>query len=324
MYHKLSATDDGVGGAGVIKAQIQKGGRGRGTFDNGFYGGILFVKDLKQGTEKASKMLGHRLKTSQTAEQGPLVKQLYIAEQVSPAEEWYLAITIDRENYCPVIAISKKGGMNIEDIARESPDDVFTFPLAYGQGVNKEVLDSIQEQLSLSPTTTHNLKDILVPLWAIFKEKEAILLEVNPLALLPSQGFMPLDAKFTFDDAASSRQPELFALRDAEHEVAEEVEAEKYGLVYVRLEGNIGNVVNGAGLAMATNDAIGLHGGSSANFLDAGGQATKETMMQAFKIILADKRVTAILVNIYGGNVLRGIGNRISKLTGFKASLNAT
>ncbi|KAH8172175.1 ATP-grasp domain-containing protein [Sarocladium implicatum] len=292
---------ESLGGTGVIKAQILKGGRGQGTFDNGFHSGIHAVKIAEAGIEKASNMLGHRLRTAQTGLDGPVVKQLYIVEEVSPSEEWYLAITVDRENYCPVVIISKKGGGNIEEIARNSPGDVHTFPLNYNEGVDKQVLDTIQHQLSLSPSITHSLKDILQPLWSIFKEKDATLLELNPLALLPSQTFLPLDAKFTFDDASARRQSALFALRDAEHEVSEEVEAEKYGLVYVRLEGNIGNVVNGAGLAMATNDAIGLHGGKSANFLDAGGQATKETMMQAFRIILADERVTAILVNIYGG-----------------------
>lgn len=278
-----------------------KGGRGQGIFDNGLQSGIQRATSMEQGSEVSSKVLGNRLKTAQTAHGGPVVKRLYVAEQVKPKEEWYLAITIDRERYCPVLIISKKGGGNIDTIARESPADVFTFPISYSDGITPEVVDAVQQRVELSTTALTSLQDTLKSLWSIFTEKDATLLELNPLALLPSDTFMPLDAKFTFDDAAAKRQPDLFQMRDAEHEIAEEVEAEKFGLVYVRLDGNIGNVVNGAGLAMATNDAVELHGGASANFLDAGGQATKETMIQAFRIILADERVKVILVNIYGG-----------------------
>lgn len=288
----------------MVKAQVLKGGRGKGTFNNGFEGGIRHITSATEGAEVASKMLGHRLKTPQTTYGGPVVKQLYVAEKVTPKEEWYVAITIDRERYCPVLVISKKGGRNIETIARESPGEVFTFPLVYGDGITAGVLESVAQRLSLSDATRRSLQKILDPLWSIFSEHDATLLELNPLALLPSDTFMPLDAKFTFDDGAARRQPELFSMRDAEHEIEEEVAAEKFGLVYVRLEGNIGNVVNGAGLAMATNDAIGLHGGASANFLDAGGQATKETMIEAFRIVLADERVRAILVNVYGGTCI--------------------
>jgi succinyl-CoA synthetase beta subunit len=246
-------------------------------------------------------MLGHYLRTAQTAKGGPLVKRVYVVEEMTPKEEWYLAITVDRERYCPVLVLSKGAGGSIESIARESPGEVFTFPLHYDSGFTEDILNSIQQRLSISTTALASLQGILKPLWAIFTGKDATLLELNPLALLPSDTFTPLNAKFTFDDAAARRQPELFGMRDAEQEIAEEVEAEKFGLVYIRMDGNIGNVVNGAGLAMATNDAIGLHGGTSANFLDAGGQATKETMIQAFRIILADERVKTILVNIYGG-----------------------
>lgn len=286
----------------MIKAQVlQGGGRGRGTFDSGLKGSIQRVTSAADGERVSAKMLGHSLRTSLTAYGGPVVRQLYVVEDISPKEEWYVAITIDRERYCPILILSKKGGIDIETISRQSPEDVITIPLQYDAGINAEVLRSLQEQLAIPGSALGSLEKTLKSLWTIFSEKDATLLELNPLALLSSDRFMPLGAKFTFDDAAARRQPELFAMRDAEHEVAEEVEAETYGLVYVRLDGNIGNVVNGAGLAMATNDAIGLHGGASANFLDAGGQATKETMIQAFRIILADERVKAILVNIYGG-----------------------
>ncbi|KAL2204748.1 hypothetical protein CC79DRAFT_1398983 [Sarocladium strictum] len=292
---------ESLGGSAIVKAQVLKGGRGQGTFDNGLQGGVQRVTSVEHGSDLSSIMLGSRLETAQTAYGGPVVKQLYVAEQIKPKEEWYLAITIDRERYCPVLIISKKGGGEIETIARESPADVFTFPIDYSDGITQEVVDAVQQRVGISSTALASLQDTVKSLWSIFTEKDATLLELNPLALLPSDTFTPLDAKFTFDDAAAKRQPELFKLRDAEHEIAEEVEAEKFGLVYVRLEDNIGNVVNGAGLAMATNDAVELHGGASANFLDAGGQATKETMIQAFRIILADERVKVILVNIYGG-----------------------
>lgn len=207
-------------------------------------------------------------------------------------------MTIDRENYCPAIIVSNS--------RRDSHDPGAIVPFQLSTGITPEVLSHIYSHMSLSPSTPSNLADLLRSLFAIFKEKDATLLEVGRLALLSSESgegsnFSCLDASFSFDDASRRRQKALFALRDTGQEVQEEVEAEKYGLVYVRMDGDIGNVVNGAGLAMATNDAIGLYGGKSANFLDGGGQATKETMVKAFGIIMADERVKVILVNIYGG-----------------------
>lgn len=246
-------------------------------------------------------MLGHHLKTAQTIGKGVAVKQVYVAETVKYEEEWYLALTIDRENYTPAIILSKTGGVDIETMAKEHPEKLFMFPFQISSGITSSLTVEIAKRLGLEPRESQNLEHILKGLYNIFVEKDATLLEVNPLVRSADGTLTCLDAKFSFDNAAEKRQKDLFALRDKEHEIAEEVDAEKYGLVYVRMDGNIGNVVNGAGLAMATNDAIGLHGGASANFLDAGGQATKETMQQAFAIIMRDERVKTIFVNIYGG-----------------------
>lgn len=251
--------------------------------------------------EAAARLLGASLGESPAPPPGhggasATANKVYVAEAVQPQREWYLAVTIDRENYTPAIVLS--------DSPHSSP--VATIPFRLSAGITPEVLSQVYSHMSLSPDASSNLPAILQSLFAIFKEKDATLLEVGRLALLSSEdagggSFACLDASFTFDDASRGRQRELFALRDTEQEVSEEVEAEKYGLVYVRMDGDIGNVVNGAGLAMATNDAIGLYGGKSANFLDGGGQATKETMVKAFGIIMADERVKVILVNIYGG-----------------------
>lgn len=202
-------------------------------------------------------------------------------------------MAIDRENYSPVILLAKDG-TSIGSQAQR-------FHFGLSEGITTRLIQVIAKSLQTTPEETTQLQNILQGLYKIFVEKDATHLEINPLGRTPTQRLLAIDSNFTIDDAASKRQKDLFDLRDTTHEVAEEVEAEKYGLVYVRMDGNIGNVVNGAGLAMATNDAIGLYGGASANFLDAGGQATKETMQQAFRIILNDERVKSILVNIYGG-----------------------
>lgn len=210
-------------------------------------------------------------------------------------------MTIDRENYCPAVLVSKHGGKDIQTIVRDHPESVQTFDFGLTEGVTSDLVAAVAGAMQIDSTQTSNLRDVLKSMHSIFVAKDATMLEVTSLAREKDGRFVALDSNFTFDDDASKRQEDLFALRDKDQEVKDEVEAEKYGLVYVRMDGNIGNVVNGAGLAMATNDAIGLAGGNSANFLDAGGQATKETMMQAFSIILRDERVKVILVNIYGG-----------------------
>ncbi|KAH8667710.1 hypothetical protein BGZ61DRAFT_498225 [Ilyonectria robusta] len=285
----------------VLKPQILKGGRANGIFDNGLKGGIQVAETAVAGQEIAAKMFGQWLKTKQTTTDGIKVNQIYVAESIEHDDEWYLALTLDRENYTPVVIVSKKGGVDIETLANENPDELHSFKFSLTSGITAELVSRISECLKLPPKEMESLRKTLTGLYNLFVAKDATLLEINPLARSSNGMFTCLDAKFTFDTAAEKRQKELFALRDREKEVEEELEAEKHGLIYIKMDGNIGNVVNGAGLAMATNDAIFDHGGTSANFLDAGGQATKETMQKAFEIILRDERVKTILVNVYGG-----------------------
>ncbi|KAF2480734.1 ATP-grasp domain-containing protein [Neohortaea acidophila] len=293
-----------LGGKCVVKSQVLKGGRGKGRFDSGLQGGIQVVDDASSAEKLAAQMLGHRLITKQTDEKGLSVNKLYVAETIKYDDEWYLAMTIDRENYSPAIIVSKAGGMDIETVAKEHPDQLLTFHFSISQGITPDLVKRLSSALKTSEKETKNLETILTRMHKVFTAKDATLLEINPLVRSSDGNFTCLDAKFSFDDAASPRQKELFALRDSddiEQDQSTEMEAKEYDLVYIRLDGNIGNVVNGAGLAMATNDAIAYHGGSSANFLDAGGQATQQTMQKAFEIILRDERVKCILVNIYGG-----------------------
>ncbi|KAL0942742.1 succinyl-ligase [Colletotrichum truncatum] len=242
---------------------------------------------------------------TETGGSGLSINKIFVAEDMKLHEEWYLAMTFDRENYCPVIIVRRNDGADVGSIPTNKTQKFHTIKFALTKGVTPDVVDKVSDVMKNSSTEAQNLQTLLNGLYKIFTSKDATLLEVNSLVKSADGTFTCLNTKSTFDDASAKRQKDLFALRDSDHEVPEEVEAEKYGLVYVRMDGNIGNVVNGAGLAMATNDAIALHGGTSANFLDAGGQATKETMVKAFEIILRDTRVKAILVNIYGG-ITRG------------------
>ncbi|EQK99324.1 succinyl-CoA synthetase beta chain [Ophiocordyceps sinensis CO18] len=221
---------------------------------------------------------------------------------------WYLAMTIDREIYGPVIVVSKRGGRDIGEIARRFPDSISTFHFGLSSGITPDVVADMSMRLGTRGRQAKNLKHLVEQMFDIFSRREATMLEINPLACSGDGTFTSISSRFVLDDAAAKRQPETFALGEASDEVSEvsdsdsdSVLAEKHGLVYVRMDGNVGNVVNGAGLAMATNDAISFEGGASANFLDAGGKATKETMQQALGIVTRDDRVKAILVNIYGG-----------------------
>ncbi|KAM0521299.1 hypothetical protein ACHAPE_002777 [Trichoderma viride] len=242
----------------------------------------------------ADKMLNRRVISDGISHQSITVNQILVSEVMAHQELWHLTMTIDRENYCPAIIISKQD----DNINTESSS---TFAFGFSQGITSDLVIQISEFLGVAADQVTNLDDILTKMYGIFREKDATLLEVAPLARLENGLFASLDARLVIDDDAAKRQPDIFRLRDTSQEVEDEVEAEKHNLVYIKMNGNIGNIVNGAGLAMATNDAIGLHGGTSANFLDAGGQATKETMIQAFGIVMADERVKAMLINIYGG-----------------------
>ncbi|KID74552.1 succinyl-CoA synthetase beta chain, partial [Metarhizium brunneum ARSEF 3297] len=290
-----------LGPACIIKAQVLGRGRAAGKFDNGLKSGIQAVSTPDQAEHVASKMLDQRLLTKDNGTDGHVVEKLYVAEAATYDSQWYLAMTIDRENYQPAIIVSKEGGVELDVLISERPDSLFTFGFGISEGITNALVQDIQQRLGTTDQETANLTHILTQLYSIFRDREATHLEINPLGRSLDGSFTSLNANFAFDKAAEHRQEEVSALRDKAQEVPDEVEAEKHGLVYVRMDGNIGNVVNGAGLAMATNDAIGFHGGASANFLDAGGKATKDTMIQAFRIITRDERVKAILVNIYGG-----------------------
>jgi succinyl-CoA synthetase beta subunit len=257
-----------------------------------------------EAEEMASRMINQKLLTKNNGSHGHLVEKLYVAETAPHDSQWYLAMTIDRENYRPAVIISKTGGMDLDVLIQERPESLHSFNFGMSDGITDSLVREIEQTLGTTGIETENLNQILSQMYKIFVEREATHLEINPLGRSHDGTFTGLNASFTFDNAAEKRQAELFSLRDKTQEVQDEVEAEKHGLVYVRMSGNIGNVVNGAGLAMATNDAIGFHGGASANFLDAGGKATKDTMIQAFRIITRDERVKAILVNIYGGTYI--------------------
>ena len=211
-------------------------------------------------------------------------------------------MTVDRAKYSPGWILSKQGGTNIEASSKSQPDQLHKFWFKMSDGITADTVADVKKKMEFNQHESDNIADILRKLYKIFVEKDAMLLEINPLVRTNGR-FICLDAKFNFDNAAEQRQKDLFALRDKAQELSDELEAEKHGLVYVHLDGNIGNVVNGAGMAMATNDAVELYGGKSANFLNAGGKATAETMSAAFKIILGDPRVKVILVNIYGGGL---------------------
>lgn len=251
-------------------------------------------------------MLGHRLFTKQTSPDGLPVDKVYVVEQLNIGHEFYLAITTDRANACPLLVMSQGGGTGIEELAAKDPRAVVKVPLKYSEGVTAEIVALICERFALE-ADGDQLTTLLQRLFNFFKESDATLVEINPLIRESKTGrLICADSKVSIDNAASKRQSQTFALRDRSQEMAVELEAEKYGLVYIQLEGNIGCLVNGAGLAMATNDAVAHHGGKCANFLDGGGQATKETMVKAFELILSDKRVKTILVNIYGGKWCQG------------------
>lgn len=279
------------GGRCALKPQIPQASLTGGVFDSELKGTSQIVNGPGEAEDTAARILNHRLET------GSPVDRLFVAEVPEHADAGYLALTFDRERCCPVVLTSKRSGA---DVAKEHLRSV---PFSITKGITPDVVREVSDHLGASPTDKDNLSSILDGLYRVFTAKDATLIEINPLARSSSGGLTCLNANLTIDDAAARRQKDLFAQRDLSHEVPEEVEAERHGLAYVRMpgDGDVGCVVNGAGLAMATNDAVALHGGASANFLDGGGQATRETMVKAFEIVLRDERVRAVLVNIYGG-----------------------
>lgn len=287
----------------VIKAQVLAGGRGKGHFDNGFKGGVRIVYSPREAGILADQMIGHKLITKQTGERGRICNSVYIVERKFARREFYLAILMDRTNQAPVIVASSQGGMDIETVAKESPDAIITTPVDIHKGVTDEMAQKIAEQLGFSPQCIDKAKDTIVKLYKVFMEKDATQIEINPLSETSDHDVLCMDAKLTFDDNADFRQKEIFSWRDTTQEDADEVKAAESGLNFIKLDGDIGCLVNGAGLAMATMDIIKLNGGKPANFLDVGGGATPEAIKSAFDLITSDPKVTAIFVNIFGGIV---------------------
>ncbi|EQB51583.1 hypothetical protein CGLO_08857 [Colletotrichum gloeosporioides Cg-14] len=298
---EAEATPAGQGVPCIIKAQLPQSYQAQGVFEDGLTGRFKRARSAEEAIDMSKSMLGRRFRTTETSD-GVLVEKVYVTEMIKSRCKWHLTITFDRERYCPVIIASRTGR---EALDQEAPERLRTTKFGLTEGITSEVVDQVSKVLHASPAEKENLRSVLQGLCQVFKTKDVTSLEVYPIINAIDETITCVDTKITIDDAASKRQEDIFALKDRAHDIAEEAEAEKYGLVYVKMDGNIGNVVNGAGLAMATNDAIALHGGASANFLDAGGQATKETMVKAFEIILRDTRVKTILVNIYGG-ITRG------------------
>lgn len=247
-------------------------------------------------------MLGHHIRTKQTSENGLLVQKVYLTEKVSYEKEFYLSIALDRNNCCPAIVASRHGGMDIETAAKTDPTSVVRKSMNYLEDIIFTDAIEIADTLGLASETQQNkLFQLLTDMYRLFKKSDATLLEINPLVITASGDLICLDSKFSFDNAARFRQENIFALEEKESRDPREAEAERLGFSYVKLDGTIGNMVNGAGLAMATMDAINFFGGSCANFLDAGGKATKQTMIDAFRIVLGDARVKVMFINIYGG-----------------------
>lgn len=290
-----------LGGKLVVKAQIHAGGRGKGTFKSGFKGGVHLCDTPAEAKDLASKMLGQTLVTHQTGPDGKEVGKVFVGEAVDIKKELYFAILLDRATSAPVVIASTEGGVDIEAVAEHTPERIIRTSVNPALGLMPYQTRAIAAQLGLTGKLMTQASKLFTNLYRLFLECDCSMVEVNPLVVTDGGELLALDAKFNFDDNALYRQPEIVAMRDTTEEDPREVEASKYGLNYIGLDGNIACLVNGAGLAMATMDIISHAGGTPANFLDVGGGATKEQVTQAFGIILGDKNVKGILVNIFGG-----------------------
>lgn len=278
----------------VVKAQIHAGGRGKG-------GGVKVAKSIEDVKKLAGEILGMQLKTHQTGPEGQKVRRLYIEDGADINKEYYVSAVTDRATQKVAFIASSEGGMDIEEVAHSSPEKIITVFADPAKGLTDEQAKQIADGIGMPADSTAQTVDILKKLYTCYMETDASLVEINPLNRDSKGKVMALDAKFNFDSNALFRHPEIVALRDLDEEDAAEVEASKFDLAYISLDGNIGCLVNGAGLAMATMDTIKLFGGEPANFLDVGGGATPEKVTEAFKIMLKNKNVEAILVNIFGG-----------------------
>ena len=278
----------------VVKAQIHAGGRGKG-------GGVKLAKSAEQAGELAGQILGMKLVTPQTGAEGRIVKRLLIEEGLDIKREIYMSVLVDRATACPVFMASAAGGMEIEEVAREHPEAILREQINPVVGMQAYQARKLAFGLGLAPEVVTNAVPFMQALYRAFVETDASLLEINPCVITGDGRVVALDAKMTFDDNALYRHKEVRELRDLDEEEPLEVEASKYGLNYIKLDGTVGCMVNGAGLAMSTMDIIKLAGGSPANFLDVGGGASAEQVKNAFKILLTDAHVRGVFINIFGG-----------------------
>ncbi len=278
----------------VLKAQIHAGGRGKA-------GGVKLIENLDDLEKEAKELLGKTLVTHQTGPNGKEVKRLYVEETSNIDKEFYLSCLVDRGSSKIAFISSDQGGMDIEEVASKTPEKILTTKVEFNNAISDENCEKVIEIFNLDSDTKTQALDLIKSIYKMFIETDANLVEINPLILTKENNIICLDAKMNFDDNAFFRHPEILELRDLNEEEETEIEASKHDLAYIKLEGSIGCMVNGAGLAMATMDIIKLHGEEPANFLDVGGGASKEKVSAAFKIILSDKNVKGILINIFGG-----------------------
>jgi len=278
----------------VVKAQIHAGGRGKA-------GGVKLAKSFEEMKKEAKLMFGKTLVTHQTGPEGKEVKRLYIEAASKISKEFYLSCLVDRETAKIAFISSTEGGMDIEKVAAETPKKIITTKVSFTKEINQPDIDRIIAPFNFSENQKKDANKIVKAIFKILIEKDANLIEINPLIITSDEKLICLDAKMNFDDNAVFRQPDIFNLRDLNEEDSMEIEASKHDLAYIKLNGSIGCMVNGAGLAMATMDIIKLNGEEPANFLDVGGGASKEKVAAAFKLILSDKNVKGILINIFGG-----------------------
>jgi succinyl-CoA synthetase beta subunit len=288
----------------VVKSQIHAGGRGKGKFKEaaaGEKGGVRLAKSIDEVKAFAGQMLGNTLVTIQTGPEGKQVNRLYIEDGSDIEKEFYLSILVDRETSRISFVVSTEGGMDIEEVAHSTPEKIKSFSVDPATGIMPHHGLTVAKALGLSGPLAKQATDVVTKLYTAFVAKDMEMLEVNPLIVTTDGNLKVLDAKVSFDSNSLYRQPAMLALRDETEEDAKEIEASKYDLAYIALDGSIGCMVNGAGLAMATLDIIQLYGESPANFLDVGGGASEEKVTAAFKIITSDPKVKGILVNIFGG-----------------------
>jgi succinyl-CoA synthetase beta subunit len=299
-----AAAEELGGPVWVVKSQIHAGGRGKGKFkekEAGGKGGVRLAKSVAEVETFVREMLGRTLVTIQTGPAGKQVNRVYLEEGANIVKEFYLSLLVDRSVGRVAFVVSTEGGMNIEEVARHTPDRIVSFTVDPATGIMPHHGRTVASALGLTGDLANQVEKLTSHLYVAFVAKDMAMLEINPL-ILSSEGLLKcLDAKMSFDDNALYRHPEIAALRDETEEDAKEIEASKHDLNYIALSGTIGCMVNGAGLALATMDIIKLYGGEPANFLDVGGSATKHKVAEAFKIIMADAQVKGILVNIFGG-----------------------